>query len=134
MNKEWETNFTNKFIIKNRRSRILYELSNEKKRKDGIWRFCHGASRYIINSKIIYEGNSISNEEINVLIKKYTNEKQCYIISGYEDIDGVFMNTEKAIETIIGRGMASILVFSNLAVIETEQEIGRADKYVLYSE
>lgn len=134
MNREYEENFINKFIVKSRRQRILYELSNKKKRTEGVWRFCHGTSELVIDSKIIYEGNSISNKEISLLIKKYTKEEQCYIISGDSDTDGKFMNCDEAIDCIIGNGMAAIMVFHNLAVIETEQEVGSAVKYILYSD
>lgn len=44
------------------------------------------------------------------------------------------MNCDEAIDCIIGNGMAAIMVFHNLAVIETEQEVGSAVKYILYSD
>lgn len=133
MNSEYEKIFVNKFISKNKRSRIEYELSNSKKRKNAIGRFCHNSLNYLEESKIIFSGNSITVYELNALIKKYTQEKICYLISWDSDIDGVFLEREKALNEIIGAGMASIMVFKNLLVIETEQEQGGAIKYVLFS-
>lgn len=57
----------------------------------------------------------------------------CYLISWNSDIDGIFLDKESALNEIIGYGMASIMVFKNLILIETEQEQGSAIKYVLFS-
>lgn len=133
MNSEYEKTFVDKFISKNKRARIEYELSHTKKRKNAIGRFCHDSLNYLEESKIIFSGNSITVHELNALIKKYTQEKSCYLISWDSDIDGGFLEREKALNKIIGAGMASIMVFKNLLVIETEQEQGAAIKYVLFS-
>lgn len=111
----------------------MYELSSTKKRKNAIGRFCHNSLNYLEESKIIFSGNSISIYELNTLIKKYTKEKNCYLISWDNGIDGIFLEREDALNEIIGAGMASIMVFTNLLVIETEQEQGAAIKYVLFS-
>lgn len=133
MNSEYEKKFVTKFIIKNKRQRIEYELTNIKKRKNAISRFCHNSLSYIDESKIVYSGNSITIHELNKLMNEYTKEKQCYLISWNSDIDGDFLEREMALNAIIGGGMASIMVFENLIVIETEQELGAAIKYVLFS-
>ncbi len=134
MNSEYEESFVNKFILKNKRSRIAFELSNTKKRKDAIGKFCHNSLDYIQESKIVFTDSSITNVGLNDLIKKYTNEKMCYLISWNSEIDGTFLDKESALNEIIGYGMASIMVFKNLIVIKTEQEQGPAIKYVLFSD
>jgi len=133
LNNEYEKIFVDKFILKSKRPRIAYELTNTKKRKTAIGRFCHNSLDYIEESKIIFAGDSISIDELNNLIKKYTNAKECYLISWNSGIDGSFLDREIALNEIIGYGMASIMVFKNLIVIETEQEQGPAIKYVLLS-
>lgn len=133
MNNEYEINFVNKFIVKNKRERILYELSSNKKRKNVIGRFCHDSLVYIDESKIVYKGNTISNSELESLVINYTFDKMCYVIAWNSDIDGRFLEREYAINEVIGNGMASIIVFENVIIIESEQEQGAATKYVLYS-
>lgn len=130
---EYEKSFLSKFIKKNKRPRLEYELLNLKKRKNAIGRFCHTSKDYVEVSKIIYEGNKITISSLNNLIKKYTQEKNCYLISWYTEIDGILIDLNKALEITIGAGMPSILIFKNLVVIETEQEQGAAIKYVLFS-
>ncbi|MBD5134785.1 MAG: hypothetical protein HDT39_02290 [Lachnospiraceae bacterium] len=53
------------------------------------------------------------------------------MISWESDIDGRILPIENAINEVIGNGMASIVIFSNVILIETEQEQGAAIKYVL---
>ena len=76
MNNEYEKNFISKFIKKNKRPRIEYELANINKRKNVLSRFCHNSLDYLEESKVIFSGNSITIQEINTLIKKYTQEKK----------------------------------------------------------
>ena len=42
-----------------------------------------------------------------------------------------YMNNEDAIKQIIGNGMAAIIINRGIAIIETEQYMGPAVKYVL---
>ena len=131
MNNKFELEFINNYITKNKRERILYELTSKKKRKNAIGRFCHNTLEYIDKTKIVYEGNTISVYELENLIKKYTKDKEGYLISWDSDIDGSILPIENALNEVIGKGMASIVVFSNVILIETEQEQGAAIKYVL---
>lgn len=57
MNIEYEKIFIN--LLK-KRTRLEYELSNIRKRKNAIGRFCHTTREYIEASWIICEGNKIS--------------------------------------------------------------------------
>lgn len=131
MNNKFELEFINNYITKNKRERILYELTSKKKRKNAIGRFCHNTLEYIDKTKIVYKGNTISVYELENLIKKYTKDKEGYLISWDSDIDGSILPIENALNEVIGKGMASIVVFSNVILIETEQEQGAAIKYVL---
>ena len=60
-----------------------------------------------------------------------TADDKCYIISWNSGIDGNWLNAEEALKKIIGYGMPSIAIFNDLVIIETEQELGAATKYVL---
>lgn len=129
--KEIEKNFVNTYIIKNRRERIIFELSNPKKREDALSRFCHEALTYLMESMIIYQGNKVSHAELLSMIREHTKEKQCYVIAYNEYLDQKFMENQNAINEVIGNGMAAIMIWDNIVIVETEQEQGPAMKYVL---
>ena len=131
MNNKFELEFVNNYITKGKRERLLYELTSKKKRKNAISRFCHNTLAYIDKNKVVYEGNTISVYELEKLIKKYSKNKEGYVISWESDIDGRILPIDNAINEVIGNGMASIVIFSNVILIETEQEQGAAIKYVL---
>ena len=50
-----------------------------------------------------------------------------------ENIDKKYMNNEEAIKRVIGNGMAAVIINNGIVIIETEQEVGPAVKYVLLS-
>lgn len=128
--KQVEKNFVMTYIVKEKRERLLYELFNKKKRLSAIGRFCHTTMKYIDARKILYCGNKISQKELLELVHA---DDKCYIISWKSDIDGNWLNAEEALMKIIGYGMPSIAIFNDLVIIETEQELGAAQKYVLRS-
>ena len=127
MNRDIEKNFVNNYIIKSKRERIYYELSG-KKRKTAIGRFCHHALDYADESKIKYCGTDI---EMGVNVVNLDKEKEAYLISWDDSVDGTMYKPCEAIEKIAAVGMASIVVFSDFCIIKTEQEIGAADILIL---
>lgn len=127
--KKIEEDFVMTYIVKEKRERLLYELFSKKKRLSAIGRFCHTAIEYIDERKIFYCGEKISHKELLEFID--TADDKCYIISWNSDIDGNWLNAEEALKKIIGYGMPSIAIFNDLVIIETEQELGAATKYVL---
>lgn len=133
MDFDYEQFFVQHFIVKNKRERLQFELLNESKRQKAISRFDHGAMGYIDERNIIYSGNDISWSNLKELIYKNTDERKCYIISSYKEIDWTIIKAEDLFECVIGLGRASIMVFTNMAVVETEQAQGPAVKYVLKS-
>ena len=131
MNKKIEERFIKEYFIKSRRERILYELSNKKKRMDCIWNFSFWVG-YLQKNKIYYKGNKKNVVDIEEWIKGKTSEERCYIISSDEEIDGKILKVDEALQRTIGFGMPSILIFSDIAIIETEREdYGAAIKYLL---
>lgn len=130
MDFDYEQFFIQHFIVKNKRERLQLELTNESRRQRAISRFNHGAIKYIDERKIIYSGNDISWSDLKKLIDRNTDEKRCYIISSDEETDRTMIKTEDLFDCVIGLG-AAIMVFTNIAIIETEQVQGPAMKYVL---
>ncbi|MDE6627570.1 MAG: hypothetical protein K2K56_14540 [Lachnospiraceae bacterium] len=131
MDFDYEQFFTHHFIVKNKRERLQFELLNESRRQRAISRFDHGAIKYIDKRKIIYSGNDILWSDLKNLIEKNTDEQRCYVISSDEEIDRTMIKVKDLFDCVIGLGRASIMVFTNMAIIETEQVQGPAMKYVL---
>ena len=48
----YELEFINKFIVNEKKNRIIYEFSNMNKRKDALMRFAHDVDK-IINKNIL---------------------------------------------------------------------------------
>ena len=128
MNPVVEERFVKNYIVSARRDRLLFELSG-KKRRDGIGRFCHHADELLMKSKIISQGQYIDDDIQRTL--SASGNKNCYVISMYEELDGKEFGKAEALELIIGRGMPSIAIFDDFAIVETEQESGPAVKYLM---
>ncbi|WP_167957545.1 hypothetical protein [Anaerosporobacter faecicola] len=133
MSLEYEEEFVEKFLTKNKRERLLFELSSTKKREHAIGHFCHNTLDYIDENKIVYMGNTLSNSELIKKLRSYSMKSLVYIISWNENLDGSLMEVDKAINEIEEEGMASIIMLGNAILIKTEQEQGAAVNYILYS-
>lgn len=129
MNKRIEEEFVNNYIVSNKRERLIFELQG-KKRRNGVDRFCHCVDNLVIKSAIKERGKYILQELQKTITAAKTDK--CYVISFFEDIDGKVMDKNEVLDTIIGRGMPSIVIFDDFVIIETEQEQGPAMKYLLY--
>ncbi len=128
MNKKLEEEFVDTYIVKNKRERLLFELQG-KKRSDAIGRFCHRTDELLMNEKVKVKGPYIL-DEIEARIRA-SSTGMCYVISFFPELDGKVFRKKEVMEKIIGRGMPSIAIFDDFAIIETEQEQGPAMKYIL---
>ena len=127
---EIEKGFVKQYIIKKRQERLIYELGSSKKRINAMSRFCH-SSLELIKPNMIYESGDLSCDRILSLLIKFGKNEKNYIMAYDENIDKKYMNNDEAIRNVIGNGMAAIIINSDIVIIETEQEIGPAIKYVL---
>ena len=131
MNDRIEKSFIDKFIIKSKQDRLLFELSG-KKRKRGIGRFCHSTEDIIKSDRIVASGNNLFFEEILSVAKHYGVSGLCYIIAYNEEIDRKSCTLNEALNLVLGNGMAGIIICDDLVVIETEQCIGTPMRYILH--
>lgn len=128
VNRSLEEDFVRTYIIKNRRERLLFELHGSK-RQDAVGRFCHCADDLLIESRIKSKGQYILKDiEARLLASA---AQTCYVISYSLGIDGKMLRKQEVLDEIIGRGMASIAIFDDFVIIETEQVQGPAIKYIL---
>lgn len=127
---EIEEKFVKQYITKGRQERLVYELGSSKKRINAMSRFCH-SSLELIKPNMIYEWGDIDCDRLLLLLKKYGKNEKNYIMAYDENIDKKYMNNEEAIKRVIGNGMAAVIINNGIVIIETEQEVGPAIKYVL---
>ena len=121
MNIDKEKLFVNRYIIKKRRERILYELSKPSKRIDALSRFCHNYDMYVDERKIVYSGKEVSDDELKKIIKKYSNETEGYMICWNERYDSKDMTLEFAINIMRDDDMCMIFMSGDICIISTEQ-------------
>ena len=127
---EVERKFINQFVVKNRRQRLSCELWG-KCRQQGIERFCHNTRELLIESKIKARGKELHEKTLQSMLPSCYNGQDCYIMAYHETIDGTVCSYEEALKLVLGNGMAAIIIYDGFAVVETEQYVGSAQKFVL---
>ena len=63
MDYEMEIRFIRSYIRKERRERLLYELTSPKKRYDGLSRYCHQADDLLDNRTILMSGTNLYSQK-----------------------------------------------------------------------
>ena len=97
-----EERFVRTYIRKNRRERLLYELTTPKKRYRGISRFCHRAKDLLDPAFLVAEGEDL---ERLPAFRQFVREHSgpCLLLSPYPWLDEEIMPLEKAVEQGAGR-------------------------------
>ena len=126
MNREIECEFINKFIVKDKRERLLFELA--KKRGMAINRFCHGLEEILDKRKIIFAGEKLDVSEVYAEMRKRQNGKTCYVIA---ESDGEIVDLEKGINMCYNWAGGAVLIAGNVAFFKEEVEYGSPMKYIL---
>ena len=125
-----EQSFVQKFIRKDRRRRILYELTTPEKRYEGISRFCHQAEELLQQSKIVMEGDDIvRSPEFKRFVKQ--NDEVCFIMSPYSFIDGQFLSLKEAVSEAVMCPDAVVICGSTFAVVFGEPMKGDRGIFLL---
>ncbi|MBQ9343056.1 MAG: hypothetical protein IJT99_02535 [Clostridia bacterium] len=125
-----EQYFVQTYIKKNRRDRLFFELSAEKRRYDGLSRFCHQAGELLDPAKIIAAGDDLERRtEFLRFVKQH--DEACYVISPYYEMDGRTLLTKDAISLAAAFYDAVIIIGSTFAIIFGEPMKGGRDKYLL---
>ena len=125
-----EQYFIQTYIKKNRRDRLLFELSAEKRRYDGLSRFCHQAGELLDPAKIIAAGDDLERRtEFMRFVKQH--DEACYVISPDYEMDGRTLQTKDAVSLAAAFYDAVIIIGSTFAIIFGEPMKGGRDKYLL---
>ena len=120
-----ETSFVNKYIKKEFKDRLLFELRSIKKRSKAISRFAHRCEELLQNSYTKHDTADLQ----RVLSITTTSEEQCYIISDNEH-DCEVIALPIAIEYCKESYMPFILIGSSFAMIKPENESGTPVFYI----
>ncbi len=132
MEYEDERRFIQQFIRKERRERLLYEITSPKKRIRGLNRFCHQADEFIDQSKIFLQGNDIeSKKEFEHFVAGHN--ELCRVISADLWIDGYFPLSDAVLQASACFD-AVIVIGSCFALVYAETMKGGRDKYLLFEQ
>ena len=124
------TDFINKFIHKEKRERVSFELNNVKKRSLFINKLNHKSFDFIDSKKMIpIPKNEFEYVKENLCIK---DNEPCLLISNYDYLDNQKMNFKEAFESCNGLGLATLIIIisKNQVYLQTEQENGGSNKYL----
>lgn len=124
------TNFINKFIHKEKRERVSFELNNVKKRSLFINKLNHKSFDFIDSKKII----QISKNDFEFVKEKLCikDNELCLLISNYDCLDNQKLGFKEAFEACNGLGLATLIIIisKNKIYLQTEQENGSSNKYL----
>lgn len=130
MDKKTEKYFVNTYIRKDRRERLLYELSTPKKRYEGISRFCHCSKELIDPSKIAMEGDGIDRDRGFTDFLARHNEI-CLVLSPENCDEDLFLPLKESMD-IASLGLdAMVIIGSCFAVVFGEPSKNGRDKFLL---
>ena len=125
-----EKRFAESFIRKNRRDRLLYELTDPDKRYDGLSRFCHQARDLLDPSRIIMEGEDLERRK-DFLQFIHQHDGACLILSPDGLLDGISLPLSEAIRRAVGCFDAVIILGDTFAVVYGEVMKGGRGKFLL---
>ena len=125
-----ERHFVQAFIRKNRRDRLLYELTTPEKRYEGVSRFCHQAKDLLEPSKIIMEGEDI-NRRLEFEQFVWQHDQICFVLSPDFYMDEQFLPFRDAVDQAIICLDAILIIGSSFAVVFGEPMKGGRGKFLL---
>ena len=117
MNTIIEEKFVNTFVIKDKRKRILYELSSTKKRAVALQCLYNVLDKKLI----VFESLNMSdNEVINEAKNFFEFNKECYIISETTD-DGNMLPFEKALKNMLSYEVNYVIIYDEKTVMVAKE-------------
>ena len=124
-----EERFVRTYIRKNRRERLLYELTAPKKRYAGLERFCHGAGDLLDPEKIRLQGDNPERQPLfEALLRR---DEACVLLSPDPWLDGRRMRFSEAWPLVRGSLDAVILLGPDFAVVRQEAMPGGQGLFLL---
>ena len=122
------TRFVNTFIVKNRRERLLHELTTPQKRYRGISRFCHRAKDLLDPAFLVAEGEDL---ERLPAFRQFVREHDgpCLLLSPYAWLDEEVMPLWMAVEQAAVCPDAVLILGDGFAVVFEEPQKGERGRF-----
>ena len=125
-----EESFVKSFIRKDRRERLLLQLSSPKKRREGLDRFCHHAQDLIDPAKIVMHGEDLDRNPAFLSFVS-AHGGQCLVLSPDYRPDGEYMPFADAVEAAVPCFDAVLILGEGFAVVFGEVMKGGRGKFLL---
>ena len=126
-----EQAFAETYVRKDRRERLLHELSNPRKRSRGLDRFCHGAADLLDPARITLAGPGLEHDAAFIDFVAPRADETCRIFSPDGGIDGLKLPLAEAVERCVACLDASIIMGDGFAIVRAEAWKGGTDMWLL---
>lgn len=126
-----EQAFAETYVRKDRRERLLHELSNPRKRSRGLDRFCHGAAELLDPARITLAGPGLEHDAAFSAFVDARAAETCRIFSPDGGIDGLELPLAEAVERCVACLDASIIMGGSFAIVRAEAWKGGTDMWLL---
>jgi hypothetical protein len=125
-------NFIRTFVPRHKRERTELELRNEKKRSKFTNRLNHKWATVLDMRFVIKIPSDANDYEFTKRELKIKDNDLCYVISNYDDIDGITDEFSKVFDKVYGRGFASLVigVAGDRFYLETELGQGKQNRFI----
>jgi len=130
MDDSCEQHFVRSFIRKERRDRLLFELTTPRKRYDGVSRFCHQAGEFLDPAKIVMSGEDLDREAAFAKFVQ-AHDELCLVLSPDFFTDEQFLPLKDAVRQAVMCFDAVLIIGKSFAVVFGEVMKGGRGKYLL---
>lgn len=124
-------NFIKTFVPKDKRERSELELRNEKRRSKFTDRLNHKWDTVLDMRFVTKIPSGVNDYEFTKKELKIKDNDLCYVISNYDDIDGVTEEFSNAFDKVYGRGFGSLVITASgdKFYLETELVQGKQNRF-----
>lgn len=130
MSETAEARFAAKYLRREKRERLLHELTDPKKRYRGLDRFCHHAGELIDPKKIALQGDDLPRQEaFRAFLAAHPED--CALLSPDPFLDGQTLPLSQAAALAFCSADASILLGQGFALVTGEAVKGGREHYLL---
>lgn len=124
-----EEYFAKTFLRKERRDRLLSELTTPRKRSRGLDRFCHSSADLIDPERILMQGDDLERQPVfESFVKEH--EEMVVLLSPEPTVDLLAMPFSEAVRIAVMSPDAVIIVGDGFSCVFSEVYKGR-DKFLL---
>lgn len=125
-----ERDFVRSFIRKERRERLLFELTTPKRRYEGLDRFCHHAPDLLDPKKIALEGKDLTRSPAFLRFAA-EHDAICLLLSPDAALDGIRASLREAVGLAAQCFDAVLILGDGFAVVFGESMKGGRDQFLL---